>query len=63
MDSSNGIIETSIENKIATITFSHPASNSFPSNLLKDLTNQLQALSEDDLVSIIILLELGYAIR
>jgi len=55
MDSSNGIIETSIENKIATITFSHPASNSFPSNLLKDLTNQLQALSEDDLVSIIIL--------
>lgn len=55
MDSSNGIIETSIENKIATITFTHPASNSFPSNLLQDLTNQLHALSEDDLVSIVVL--------
>lgn len=55
MNTSNGIIETSIENKIATITFTHPASNSFPSNLLHDLTNQLNVLSEDSLVSIIVL--------
>ncbi|MEO8235567.1 MAG: enoyl-CoA hydratase/isomerase family protein [Flavobacterium sp.] len=53
--SSNGFIATTIDNKIATITFSHPASNSFPSNLLKDLTSELNLLSENESVSVIIL--------
>jgi len=60
MDSSeNGFIKTVIENKIATITFSHPASNSFPSALLSDLTAQLNIFSDDDNVTIIILKSAG----
>lgn len=55
MDLSNGTITTHIENKIGTITFRHPASNSFPSYLLQDLTVQLNVLSENDDVSIIVL--------
>jgi methylglutaconyl-CoA hydratase len=50
-----GFIKSEIENKIATIIFSHPASNSFPSHLLKDLTNELNVLSNNNQVSIIIL--------
>jgi methylglutaconyl-CoA hydratase len=53
--SQNGFITTTIDNKIATITFSHPASNSFPSNLLKDLTAELNLLSENESVSVIVL--------
>ncbi|MES2812891.1 MAG: enoyl-CoA hydratase/isomerase family protein [Bacteroidota bacterium] len=59
MSTSNGTIETVIENKVATITFSHPASNSFPSNQLKDLTNQLNVLSDDATVSVIVLKSAG----
>ena len=51
----NGFIVTTIDHKIATITFSHPASNSFPSNLLKELTEELNLLSENKFVSVIIL--------
>ena len=43
------------ENKIATVCFSHPASNSFPSNLLQKLTNEINNLSISNDVSIIIL--------
>lgn len=59
MDSQDGFIKTVIEDKIATITFSHPASNSFPSTLLSDLTAQLNIFSEDDAVSIIVLKSTG----
>jgi methylglutaconyl-CoA hydratase len=51
----NGFIETIIKDNIATITFSHPASNSFPSHLLKDLTNTLNRVSNNDDVAIVIL--------
>jgi methylglutaconyl-CoA hydratase len=57
--SQNGFITTTIDNKIATITFSHPASNSFPSNLLKDLTRELNLLSENESVLVIILKSSG----
>jgi methylglutaconyl-CoA hydratase len=50
-----GYINTIIENAIATITFGHPASNSFPSHLLKDLTEQLNTLRFNKLVNIIVL--------
>jgi methylglutaconyl-CoA hydratase len=43
------------ENKIATICFSHPASNSFPSDLLQKLTSEINLLSNLDTVSVIIL--------
>ncbi|MFN3752576.1 enoyl-CoA hydratase/isomerase family protein [Flavobacterium sp.] len=54
-ENTNGFIETQIENKIATITFSHPASNSFPSDLLQKLTEELNALSSNQEINVIIL--------
>ena len=51
----NGSLYTSIQNKIATIEFGHPASNSFPSELLGRLTNELNKLSTNDSVTVIIL--------
>ncbi len=51
----DGSLYTSIVHKIATIEFGHPASNSFPSVLLDRLTKELQKLSENENVSIIIL--------
>lgn len=52
---SNGSLYTHTENKIATIEFGHPASNSFPSELLDRLTKAFDALSHDDAVHVIIL--------
>ena len=37
-----GSIETFIQNNIATITFFHPSSNSFPSVLLQNLTDEIK---------------------
>ena len=51
----NGQIQTSIRNQIGTITFSHPASNSFPSILLDQLVDNINRLSNDDEVHVIIL--------
>lgn len=55
MMSSNGSIQTSIQDKIATITFSHPASNSFPSHQLQALTTEINSLSEHNDVAVIVL--------
>lgn len=51
----NGSLYTSIQGKIATLEFGHPASNSFPSELLDRLTAELNALSENDTISVIVL--------
>jgi methylglutaconyl-CoA hydratase len=51
----NGSLYIHIQNKIATVEFGHPASNSFPSELLARLTNELNLLSKNQEVSIIIL--------
>ncbi|PQJ79499.1 enoyl-CoA hydratase/isomerase family protein [Polaribacter porphyrae] len=51
----NGSLYVNIQNKIATVEFGHPASNSFPSELLDRLTNELNSISKNDSVSIIIL--------
>ncbi|MBG6111823.1 methylglutaconyl-CoA hydratase [Flavobacterium sp. CG_9.10] len=50
-----GSLITTIENKIATIEFGHPASNSFPRELLDRLTNALHDLSSNPEVSVIIM--------
>lgn len=50
-----GSLYTNIQNTIATVEFSHPSSNSFPSELLQRLTNELQKLTQDKTVSVIIL--------
>jgi len=51
----NGSLYTKIENKIATIEFGHPASNSFPSELLERLQKEFQKLSDDNSVQVILL--------
>ena len=56
---SNGFLLTTIENKIATLEFGHPASNSFPSDLLNRLTNELNSLSNNSAVSVIVLKSSG----
>lgn len=55
----NGSLLTTVENKIAILEFGHPASNSFPSELLDRLTIELNTLSNNNLVSIIILKSSG----
>ncbi|MES2573980.1 MAG: enoyl-CoA hydratase/isomerase family protein [Bacteroidota bacterium] len=56
---SNGVLLTTIENKIATLEFGHPASNSFPADLLNRLTNELNNLSNNPDVSVIVLKSSG----
>lgn len=51
----NGSLYTKIENRIATVEFGHPASNSFPSVLLERLAEEFTELSKNDEVSVIIL--------
>lgn len=51
----NGSLYTNIENKIASVEFGHPASNSFPSELLDRLEKEIKRLSEDENVNVILL--------
>lgn len=51
----NGSLYTSIVNKIATVEFGHPASNSFPSVLLERLEQELLKLSDNEEVNVIVL--------
>ncbi|WP_298762403.1 enoyl-CoA hydratase/isomerase family protein [uncultured Polaribacter sp.] len=51
----NGSLYTHIENRIATIEFGHPASNSFPSELLERLSKELIAVGAKEEVGVIIL--------
>ena len=55
----NGLLLTTIENNIATLEFGHPASNSFPRDLLNRFTKELQALSANPAVSVIVLKSSG----
>ncbi len=54
-DRKNGSLYTQIENRIATIEFGHPASNSFVSELLMRLANEFDELSSNEEVSVIVL--------
>ena len=51
----NGSLYTKINGKVATLEFGHPASNSFVAELLDRLTAELQKLSENDAISVIVL--------
>ncbi len=51
----SGSIFTHIDHNIATVTFSHPQSNSFPSELLQKLVDTFNRLSTDGSVKVIIL--------
>ena len=52
---SNGSLYTHIQNNIATVQFYHPASNSFPSELLERLATVFNELSINNEVRVIIL--------
>ena len=52
---SNGSLYTKIQNNIATIAFGHPASNSFPSELLDRLTKEIISVGKNTEVFVIIL--------
>lgn len=54
-ENATGSLITTIENKIATIEFGHPASNSFPRELLERLSNEFESLSGNPTVSVIII--------
>jgi methylglutaconyl-CoA hydratase len=54
-DRQNGSLYTNITGKIATLEFGHPASNSFVAELLDRLTAELNHLSKNDAISVIIL--------
>ena len=54
-DRKNGSLYTTIQNQVATIEFGHPASNSFPSELLVRLTKELYSISENNTVSVVVL--------
>lgn len=54
-DNPTGSLFTTIENKIATVSFGHPSSNSFPRELLDRLTNEFAILSMNPDVTVIII--------
>ncbi|WP_047417468.1 enoyl-CoA hydratase/isomerase family protein [Cellulophaga sp. Hel_I_12] len=56
----NGSLYTQINQKIATIEFGHPASNSFVIELLDRLAAEFELLSENDAVNVIILKSEGH---
>lgn len=51
----SGSINTVIQDAVAIITFSHPASNSFPSELLQKLTDEFYELDKNKEVAVIVL--------
>lgn len=57
MNTSNntGTLSTSLSNKVATLSFGHPSSNSFPRLLLNQLTTQINDWSANPEVNVIIL--------
>lgn len=54
-DEKNGSIASTINHKIATLTFGHPLGNSFPTSLLQKFTSEINHLGENNKVAIIIL--------
>ena len=51
----NGIVKLETKNKIATVTFYHPKSNSLPSQLLQKMIDIFNQLSDDPSINVIIL--------
>lgn len=54
-ENQNGSLQTTFQNTVATIQFGHPASNSFPRELLNRLTAEINSLSQNENVSVIVL--------
>jgi methylglutaconyl-CoA hydratase len=54
-----GTIKSEIIDKIAFIEFYHPASNSFPSDLLQELVSEINQISSNDAVTVVVLQSQG----
>jgi methylglutaconyl-CoA hydratase len=61
LHNSTGSISISIEATIATVEFGNPASNSFPSSLLKELTTTIETLGHNPEVRVVVLKSQGTA--
>lgn len=61
LHNSTGSISISIAASIATIEFGHPASNSFPSLLLKELTSTFETVGQNPEVAVVVLKSKGTA--
>ena len=61
LHNSTGSISISIEASIATIEFGHPASNSFPSTLLHELTQTIETVGHHPEVVVVVLKSQGTA--
>lgn len=61
LHNSTGSISISIEASIATIEFGHPASNSFPSSLLHELTQTIETVGHQPEVVVVVLKSQGTA--
>ncbi|MTG96744.1 MULTISPECIES: enoyl-CoA hydratase/isomerase family protein [Myroides] len=60
MEKSNKpFITSEIQDKIATLTFYNPASNSFPSYQLRELTDKIEELSKNKAITVVILKSAG----
>lgn len=55
LNDSQGSVHTTIEKSVATITFSHPQSNSFPSYLLEKLVSELNNAGKNDSINVVLL--------
>ncbi|WP_055093811.1 enoyl-CoA hydratase/isomerase family protein [Flavobacterium aquidurense] len=54
-ENQNGSLQTTFNNAVATVQFGHPASNSFPRQLLDRLTAEINALSFNETISVVVL--------
>jgi methylglutaconyl-CoA hydratase len=54
-ENQNGSLQTTFQNTVATVQFGHPASNSFPRQLLDRLTAEINLLSRNETISVIVL--------
>ena len=54
-ENQNGSLQTTFQNTVATVQFGHPASNSFPRELLDRLTDEINLLSRNETISVIVL--------
>ena len=61
LQNASGSISISIDATIATIEFGHPASNSFPAKLLKELTKTIETLGQNPEVAVLVLKSQGTA--
>ena len=55
LENKNGSLQTTFHNAVATVQFGHPAGNSFPRVLLDRLTGEINSLSQNKAISVIVL--------